>query len=77
MARNAHWMVANLPFGENLDGHNTREAYEHAVERIKARVDEARRVYLRMADTYRAAGRTTEEADQAAKRGLTAAGGQA
>ncbi len=63
--RDAGRLVERLPFGDNEDGWAAEARYIQAGDEIITVMENARTVFENMRDTYRAAGRTVAEADEA------------
>lgn len=61
----ARRLTERRKFGNNEDGQEAAKRYALAGREIIAVLRDAQRVFARMADTYRAAGRTVAEADAA------------
>ena len=58
-------LVRRRKFGVNEDGEAAAARYATAGQEYVQVITDARKVFQRMADTYRAAGRTTAQADEA------------
>jgi hypothetical protein len=58
-------LVQRRKFGANEDGEAAAARYATAGQEYVQVIADARKVFQRMADTYRAAGRTTAQADEA------------
>ena len=61
----AERLTKRRKFGANDDGVGAAEDYGRAGDEIVGVMQHAQQVFANMADTYRAAGRTTAEADAA------------
>jgi uncharacterized protein YukE len=66
-------LVQRRKFGDNEDGEAAAARYATAGQEYVQVMTEAGDVFRRMADTYRAAGRTAAEADQASEQLLGSA----
>ncbi len=62
---NTYELVQRRKFGANEDGEAAATRYATAGQEYVQVMTDAQSVFLRMADTYRAAGRTTAQADEA------------
>ena len=67
-------LVRRRKFGANEDGEAAAARFAAAGQEYVQVIADARKVFQRMADTYRVAGRTTEQAEQAGQQ--TFQGGQ-
>lgn len=61
----ARELTVRRKFGDNEDGNAAAERFVQAGHEFIATIRNARQVFANMADTFRAAGRTMAEADQA------------
>lgn len=66
--RSAHQITRRCMFGDNEDGNAAADRFAQAGREYVAMLEKARTVIENMAATYRAAGRTVAEADQAGQR---------
>ncbi|HEU0089370.1 MAG TPA: hypothetical protein VFQ77_17300 [Pseudonocardiaceae bacterium] len=65
--RDAQVLTRKRKFGANEDGEAAAEAFAQAGREYLATIKDAQRVIANMAETFRAAGRTVTEADEASQ----------
>jgi hypothetical protein len=63
----ARWLVWDRKFGDNQDGNRAAERFLQAARDYIDTMRKSQKVFANMAVTYRAAGRTVTEADEAGK----------
>ena len=68
--KKADRLTERRKFGDNHDGRMAAERFGQAGDEIVAVMRHAQGVFRNMADTYRAAGRTVAEADEAGRQSL-------